>query len=129
MAKRSCTYPTWSTAAVHVLLESLDAFVEVVVVVRAYVDEYAMAENFTQVLLAGPVVCNVAREIEGLPVLDSLVVNLSSDFVPWLRQMSVDGAHKCRVTNDNSHLERVAVQALRAEDRIPDTAYVSNYPL
>jgi hypothetical protein len=71
----------------------LHAFVEVVVVVRAHVDKNAMAENFTQVLLACPVVCDVAREVERLPVLDSLMVDLSGDFVPWLPNMSVDVAY------------------------------------
>jgi hypothetical protein len=52
VAERSCTYPTRTAVAVHVLLESLHALVEVVVVVRAHIDKDAMAENFTQVLLA-----------------------------------------------------------------------------
>jgi hypothetical protein len=85
------TYPTRTTAAVHVLLESLDALVEVVVVMRAHVDEDAMAEDFTQVLLADPVICDVTREIKGLPVLDSLVVDFSGDLVPRLQNTSVDG--------------------------------------
>ena len=46
MTESSCTYPTRTAAAVHVLLELLDAFVEVVVVVRADVDENAAAEDF-----------------------------------------------------------------------------------
>jgi hypothetical protein len=85
------TYPTRTTAAVHVLLESLDALVEVVVIMRAHVDEDAMAEDFTQVLLADPVICDVTREIKGLPVLDSLVVDFSGDLVPRLQNTSVDG--------------------------------------
>ena len=92
MAERLCTYPTRTTVAVHVLLELLYAFVKVVVVVRAHVDKNAMAENFTQVLLAGPIVCDVTREIKRLPVLDGLMVDLSSDFVPGLPNMSVDVA-------------------------------------
>jgi hypothetical protein len=57
----ACTYPSGSAVAVYILLELLDAFVEVVVVVRADVDENAAAEHFTQLFGAGPVVCNVAR--------------------------------------------------------------------
>ena len=45
VAQRSYTYPTRTAAAVHVLLKSLDAFVKVVVVVRANVDENAAAED------------------------------------------------------------------------------------
>ena len=123
------TYPTRTTAAVHILLESLDAFVEVVVVVRAHVDEDAMAENFTQVLLAGPVICDVTREVERLPILDSLVVDLSGDFVPWLPDMLVDCADMWRVTTYRSHLQRIAVQALCAEDCVPNTVQVSVYSL
>ena len=59
VAEESCTYPAWAAVAVDVLLKLLHTFVEVVVVVRAHVDENAMAENFTQVLLASPVVCDV----------------------------------------------------------------------
>lgn len=125
MAKRSFTYPTWSTAAVHVLLKLLNTFIEVIVVVRANIDEDAMAENFTQVLLPGPVVCDVTREIEGFPVLDGLVVDFSSDFVPGLTGMLVDVAVTRRVTNYGSHLERVAVIALCAENCVPDTTEVS----
>ena len=90
--KGSCTYPARAAVAVDVLLKLLHTFVEVVVVVRAHVDENAMAENFTQVLLACPVVCDVTRKVERLPVLDSLMVDLSGDFVPWLPNMSVDVA-------------------------------------
>ena len=39
------TYPTSTAIAVHILLEALDALVEVVVVVRADVDENAAAED------------------------------------------------------------------------------------
>lgn len=92
VAERFCTYPTRATVAVHVLLEFLHAFVEIVIVVRAYVDKNAMAENFAQVLLASPVVCDVTREIERLPVLDSLMVDLPGDFVPGLPCVSVDVA-------------------------------------
>lgn len=52
VAQRSYTYPTRTAAAVHVLLKSLDAFVKVVVVVRAHINENAMTEDFTQILLA-----------------------------------------------------------------------------
>jgi hypothetical protein len=83
------TYPSWATVAVHVLFKLHDTFVEVIVVVRAHVDEDAMAEDVTQVLLAFPVVCDVARQIEGFPVLDGLVVNLSRDFVPGLGDWSI----------------------------------------
>lgn len=79
------TYPSWTTFAVHVLFEFHHAFVEVVVVVRAHVDKDTMTENVAQVLLALPVVCDVAGQIEGLPVLDGLVVDLSGDFIPRLR--------------------------------------------
>jgi len=97
--------------------------------VRAHVDEDTVAEDFTQLFLAGPVVCDVTREVEGLPVLDGLVVDLSGDFVPGLPTMSVDCADTWRVTNCSSHLERVAVQALCAEDGVPDTAQISVHPL
>ena len=90
--KGSCTYPARTAVAVNVLLKLLHAFVEVVVVVRAHVDKNAMAENFTQVLLACPVVCDVTREIERLPILDSLMVDLPGDFVPGLPCVSVDVA-------------------------------------
>ena len=40
-----CTYSSNTAKAVHVLLEALDAFVQVVVVVRADVDENAAAED------------------------------------------------------------------------------------
>lgn len=43
---RERAYPTSTTIAVHILLEALDAFVEVVVVVGADVDEDAAAEYF-----------------------------------------------------------------------------------
>ena len=89
MQKEVVTYPTGTAVAVHVLFEALDAFVEVVVVVGADVDEDTMTEDLTQVLLACPVVCDVAGEIEGLPVLDSRVVDFSGDFVPWLWEMLV----------------------------------------
>ena len=92
MAERLCTYPTRTTVAVHVLLEFLYAFVKVVVVVRAHVDKNAMAENFAQVLLASPVVCDVTREIERLPVFDGPMVDFSGDFVPGLPYTSVDVA-------------------------------------
>lgn len=92
MAETFCTYPTRTTVAVHILLELLHALVKVVVVMRAHVDKNAMAENFTQVLLASPVVCDVTREIERLPVLDGLMVDLSGDLVPGLPYMSVDVA-------------------------------------
>lgn len=39
------TYPSWTAVAVHVLFEALDAFVEVVVVVGADVDEDTVAED------------------------------------------------------------------------------------
>lgn len=92
---------------------------------RAHVNKDAMAENFTQVLLACPVVCDVAREIKRLPVLDSLVVDLSGDFVPGLPDMSVDIPDILRAINSGSHLERVTVQTLCAEDCVPDTTHVS----
>jgi hypothetical protein len=53
------TYPSGTTVAVHVLFKSLNTFVEVVVVMRTHVDEDAVAEDLTQVLLALPVVCDV----------------------------------------------------------------------
>ena len=39
------TYPSGAAKAVYILLEALDAFVEVVVIVRADVDENAAAED------------------------------------------------------------------------------------
>ena len=84
VAQRSYTYPTRTAAAVHVLLKSLDAFVKVVVVVRADVDKDTMTEDLTQILLALPVICDVARQIERLPVLDGRMVDLAGDFVPRL---------------------------------------------
>ena len=41
-----CNYPSNTAKDVHVLMEALDAFVQVVVVVRADVDENAAAEYF-----------------------------------------------------------------------------------
>jgi hypothetical protein len=79
------TYPSWTTVAVHVLFEFHDTFVKVVIVVRAHVDEDAMAEDVTQILLAFPVVCDVTRQVEGFPVLDGLMVDLSGDLVPGLK--------------------------------------------
>jgi hypothetical protein len=84
------TYPSWTTVAVHVLFEFHDTFVEVVVVVRAHVDEDAVTEDIAQILLALPVVCDVAGQIERLPVLDGLMVDLSGDLVPGLRHPSVN---------------------------------------
>jgi hypothetical protein len=84
------TYPSRTSVAVHVLFELHNTFVEVVVVVRAHIDEDAMAEDVTQILLAFPVVCDVARQIERLPVLDGLMVDLSGNFVPRLRRWSVN---------------------------------------
>ena len=74
------------------MLELLYAFVKVVVVVRAHIDKNATAKNFAQVLLASPVVCDVTREIERLPVFDGLMVDFSGDFVPGLPYTSVDVA-------------------------------------
>lgn len=81
---KESTYPARTAVAVHILLEPLNAFVEVVVVVRAYIDEDAVAENVAQVLLARPIVRDVAGKVEGFPVLHCLVIDLSSDFVPGL---------------------------------------------
>jgi hypothetical protein len=58
--------------------------------VRAHVDEDAVTENLTQVLLASPVVCDIAGEVERLPVLDSIMVDFSGDFVPRLSDESID---------------------------------------
>jgi len=71
------------------LLESLNALVEVVIVVRAYVDKDAMTENVTQILLAGPVVCDITGQVERLPVLYSFVIDFAGDFVPGLSNESV----------------------------------------
>jgi hypothetical protein len=78
------TYPSSTTVAVDVLLEALDAFVQVVVVVRADVDENAAAEDFSQVFGVGPVVRNVMGEVEGPPVFDGFGVDFAGDFVPGL---------------------------------------------
>jgi hypothetical protein len=43
---RVWNYPSSTAVAVDILLEALDAFIEVVVVVRADVDEDAAAEYF-----------------------------------------------------------------------------------
>jgi len=79
-----CTYPSIAAVAVYILLEALDAFVQVVVVVRADVDEDAAAEHLAQVFGVGPVGCDVVGEVEGLPVLDGFWVDLAGDFVPGL---------------------------------------------
>lgn len=47
---RELTYPSWSAITVYILLESHDAFVEVVIVVGAYVDENTVAQDFAEVL-------------------------------------------------------------------------------
>jgi len=59
--------------------------------VRAHVDEDTVAQNFAQVLLARPVFCDVAGQVEWLPVLNGLVVDLSGDFVPGLSDGSAIG--------------------------------------
>lgn len=65
-------------------MEFLDALVEIVVVVRAHVDEDATAEDFAKVLGTVPIACDVARQVKGFPVFDGVVIDLSSDFVPRL---------------------------------------------
>ena len=58
--ERERSYPSRSTVAVYVLLESHDAFVEVVVVVCAHIDKDTVTQDLAKVLCASPVVCDVA---------------------------------------------------------------------
>lgn len=70
--------------AVYVLFKFHDALVEIVVVVSTHVDKDTVTQNLAEILLACPVVCDVAGEVKRLPVLDSIMVDFSSDFVPRL---------------------------------------------
>jgi hypothetical protein len=78
------TYPSGTAVAVNVLLEALDAFVQVVVVVGPDINENSAAEDLSQVFGVGPVVRNVVGEVEGPPVFDGFGVNFAGDLVPGL---------------------------------------------
>ena len=94
------------------MLEALDALVEVVVVVRADVDENAAAEDFSQVFGVGPVVRDVVGEVKGPPVFDGFRVDFASDFVPGLARCELVcllESNKQQASDIASYLKWIAV--------------------
>ena len=67
-------------------------------------------------------------EVEGLPVLDGFWVDFAGDFVPGLDRCGlVRVVVSIRGLGLGSYLKGVAVQALSAEDGVPDAVLVSGH--
>ena len=65
-------------------------------------------------------------EVKGLPVLDGFWVDFAGDFVPGLERCGlVRVVVSVRGLGLRPYLKRVAVQALSAEDGVPDAVLVS----